>query len=114
MSISKSAIRKLTAAAIEISSRNGNIYHSPDAGGVLTAGDHKGASTVACVFPTQQMANQWLDRASAETIDLSGREQTVIRLEHEPTGSDVYIAVLMAYDLIATDQVNADGSIQWD
>ena len=114
MSISKSAIRKLTAAATEISNRNGNIYHSPDADGVITAGDHKSASTVACVFPTAQMANRWLERAAAETTDLAGREQTVVRLEHEPTGGDVYIAVLMAYDLIAADQVDAEGRILWD
>lgn len=114
MSISKSAIRKLTAAAMEISNRNGNIYHSPNAAGVITAGDHKGASTVACVFPTEQMANRWLERAAIETTDLAGREQTVIHPEHEPTGSDVYIAVLMANDLIANDQVEAEGRIQWD
>ena len=114
MSISKSAIRKLTTVAMEISCQDGNLYHSPDTVGVITAGDHKGASTVACVFPTAQMANRWLEQAASETTDLAGRAQTVIHLEHEPTGSDVYIAVLMANDLVAADQVDANGRILWD
>ena len=112
MAISAEAIKVMTKAAQETGYSSRDDYaHS--AGAVISAGDYKGASTVACVFSDEQLAKQWLERASAETTDLAGRRQTIVRIAHEPTGGEVYVAVLMAYDLVAKNQIDDKGRVQW-
>lgn len=107
MAISKDAIEVLTTAALDAGYSSLDDYaHS--------AGDYKGASTIVCVFNDERLAKQWLDRASAETTDLAGRHHTIVRLYHEPTGAEVYVAVLTAYDLVAKDQIDDKGRVQWN
>ena len=113
MAISTEAIKVMTKAAQETGYSSRDDYADSE-GAVISAGDYKGASTVVCIFNDEQLAKQWLDRANDETTDLAGRHHTIVRLYHEPTGGEVYVAVLMAYDLVAKDQIDDRGEVQWD
>ena len=105
--ISDNAIKVMETAAKRVGFCHRDDYphrgNSP-----ISCGDYKGSSIVSCVFAGSDYARKWVDTCLEELDGLGSAVESRVMDFDAAYGDGGAIAVIMAMDLVAKDEIEDD------